>query len=224
MYKEKVKDMHRTCIGGGWTSSERSLINSHLSRVLPIIEDIYGQAFMTDKWWRRGNPFVKIIKEDFPGDRVGLTCAPWYAAVCFAITGEFPCTLWPWDDNGYIVINPDTFSSEADEALLTHELFHAFRLNWILTYPQFEEGHAEAGTIIATKELCRSYGRGCGYIINHYIYSPYYIEVFYNDETYDCLHLSSEKPKYIKRGRSLTFYTPKPIEVSIYDVFWKKKV
>ncbi len=178
-----IRKRLRTCIGGGWTSSERSLINSHLSRVLPIIEDIYGQAFMTDKWWRRGNPFVKIIKEDFPGDRVGLTCAPWYAAVCFVITGEFPCTLWPWDDNGYIVIDPDgsDFDSEYDKALLTHELFHAFRLNWILTYPQFEEGHAEAGTIIATKELCRSYGDGCEYLKRDYIHSaPYMFHQYYN--------------------------------------------
>ncbi len=172
--------MHRTCIGGGWTLSERSLINSHLSRVLPIIEDIYGQAFMTDKWWRRGNPFVKIIKEDFPGDRVGLTCAPWYAAVCFAITGEFPCTLWPWDDNGYIVINPDTFSSEADEALLTHELFHAFRLNWILTYPQFEEGHAEMGSIEVSKRLCQIYGDMCSYV-DAYIHNANFVfHQYYN--------------------------------------------
>ncbi len=49
------------------------------------------------------------------------------------------------------------------------------------------------------------------------------IEVFYNDETYDCLYISSEKPKYIKRGRSFTFYAPKPIKVSIYDVSGRKR-
>ncbi len=172
-----VRKRLRTCIGGGWTSAEVSRINNHLSRIIPIIEGIYGQAFMTPKIFYTGNPYVKIIKDDdVPSDK-GITCAPWYNAVCFVITGEFGCTLWPWDDNGYIVINPegDTLDDEDDDALLTHELFHAFRLNWILTYPQYEEGHAEAGKILATKELCRIYGIACGFINTNYTNEDTYV-------------------------------------------------
>jgi len=171
------RDTIRYCLGSGWTSYEDSVIRWHMDRIIPIIESIYGRAMMKNN--PLGNPWFRIVKA--PSLPTSFMCPPIFASVCQVVFSlDPPCTpsYYLWDENGYIVLNVssfDTCSTCYNPILLTHEVVHAFRGNRVLFWSQFEEGHAEAVSMLAHKIMCLTYGKYCGSWNNKYTFDPAYV-------------------------------------------------
>ena len=214
------RDTIRYCLGSGWSSYEVSAISWHMDRILPIIESFYGQAMMKKNPW--GNPWFRIVKD--PSLPTSFMCPSVFAPICKSVFSlDPPCTpfYYLWDDNGYIVLNIssfDTCSTCYSPILLTHEVVHAFRGNRILFWSQFEEGHAEAVSMLVHKILCLNYGRYCASWNSEYTFDPAY--VFHQ---YLNLPFIGTNATLISFESTETWYSPIiPLRYKAFSYLWIK--
>jgi len=140
--------------GNGWTDSEWQQVLEHFNLAEPRIMEVYGPPFRTVN--------VRIHKDP------NLPCAGIFYPSFFG--GESTIKLKAW-------------GGDKEKGILTHEMVHAFRDDWIVEPDQFEEGMAEAVTVEVQNRIFEETGKESEYpwlFHKAYFSSEYVLQEYWN--------------------------------------------